>query len=129
MSALTVLKDATDSGVRISLKGDNLAFKATVRPPPELLAKLREHKAEIVALLRQVVCADPAQPFSPRPTVASGEDARASVNKLLDAMAAENERRREWWNKSPYEHDGSLKIRSAATGETNVIALPKRGRS
>ncbi len=51
MSARSVLKDASDCGVRVSLNGDNLAFKATVRLAPELLAKLKAHKAEIVALL------------------------------------------------------------------------------
>jgi hypothetical protein len=52
LSAQAVLKDAADRGVCVSLNGDNLAFKATVRPPPELLANLKMHKAEIVALLR-----------------------------------------------------------------------------
>ncbi len=59
MSAQAILKDAADCGVRISLNGDNLAFKATVRPPPELLANLKTHKAEIVALLRNEAACSP----------------------------------------------------------------------
>ncbi len=52
MSARSVLKDASDCGVRVSLSGDNLAFKATVRPAPELLATLRQNKPEIISILR-----------------------------------------------------------------------------
>jgi len=36
-----------------SLNGDNLALKASAKPSAALLAKLKAHKAEIVALLRQ----------------------------------------------------------------------------
>jgi hypothetical protein len=43
-------------------------------------------------------------------------------------MAAENERRREWWTK-PVEgwREGRLIIRSVMTGKTNVIYLRSKG--
>lgn len=128
MSALTVLKDAADSGVRLALKGDNLALKAAVRPPSELIERQREHKAEIVALLRRETGPEPpsrCEPHpSPSPIAASDEDARVSVEQLLDATAAENERRRDWW-REPVEgrSEGRLTIRSIVTGETRVIYL------
>jgi hypothetical protein len=53
LSALAIIKEAADCGVRVSLNGASLALKAVTKPSDELLAKLREHKAEIVALLRQ----------------------------------------------------------------------------
>ncbi len=62
---------------------------------------------------------------------APGEDARARVEAELDRMAAENERRRDWSVK-PVEgwREGKLTIRSAVTGKTNVIQLPRgRGRT
>jgi hypothetical protein len=61
---------------------------------------------------------------------ASLDDRRASVALLLDAMAAENMRRWDWW-REPVEgwRDGRLVLRSAMTGEANVILLPKRGPS
>jgi hypothetical protein len=129
LSLVALLQDAADSGVRISLRGSNLALKAAVKPPPELLASLRTHKAEIVALLRKGMCAAPAEPVSPRPEGSSADDARASVERLLDAMAAENERRRDWWRK-PIEgwSEGRLTIRSIVTGESTVIRFPKGGR-
>lgn len=53
MIAQAVLKEAADCGVRISLNGRSLALRAPVKPPESLLAKLKNHKAGIVALLRQ----------------------------------------------------------------------------
>jgi hypothetical protein len=53
MTAAGVLKEAADCGVLVNLNGDSLALKATTKPPASLLAKLKEHKVEIVALLRQ----------------------------------------------------------------------------
>jgi hypothetical protein len=53
MSALAILKEAADCGVRVNLNGDRLALKAATKPPADLLAKLRAHKSEIVAALRE----------------------------------------------------------------------------
>ena len=126
MSLIALLQDAADTGVRISLRGSNLALKAAVKPPPQLIAELRAHKAEIVALLRERMCAAPAQPVSPRPE-ASSDDARATVERLLDVMAAENERRREWWTRPPKGWaDGRITLRSALTSEIEIIDLRKR---
>jgi hypothetical protein len=54
MSALAIINEALECGVRVRLSGDSLALKAT-EPWASLLAKLKKHKAEIVALLRQEV--------------------------------------------------------------------------
>ena len=64
------------------------------------------------------------------PVAASLEERRASVELLRDAMAEENERRRDW-HKLPVEgwREGRVAILSALTGEAYVIPLPKRGRS
>lgn len=60
------------------------------------------------------------------PVAASLEERWASVALLRDAMAAENERRRNWW-REPVEgwREGRLVIRSALTGEATIIELPK----
>ncbi len=86
MSARSILKGASDCGVRVSLNGDNLAFKATVRPAPELLAKLKAHKAEIVALLRNDAAC------SPEPDQVKLEERKAMAmdsvpERYLDAWA------------------------------------------
>jgi hypothetical protein len=122
MSAAAVLRDAAECGIVLSLNGANVAFKAAVRPPPELLARLREHKAEIVALL--------AAEAAPPPSATAGDDASASVDRLIADMAAENERRRDW-HKQPLSdwRAGYIKIRSALTGETTIIRFHKRGRA
>jgi hypothetical protein len=53
LTALAIIKEAAALGVRVNLNGDSLALKAATKPPADLLAKLKQHKAEIVALLRQ----------------------------------------------------------------------------
>jgi hypothetical protein len=52
LNAQTLIKEAAKCGVRVGLNGDSLALKACAKPPADLLAKLRAHKAEIVAALR-----------------------------------------------------------------------------
>jgi hypothetical protein len=52
LSALAIIKEAADCGVSVSLNGDSLALKAATKPSASLLAKLKQHKAEIVAALR-----------------------------------------------------------------------------
>jgi hypothetical protein len=66
LSALAIIKEAIDCGVSVSLNGDKVTVKASARPSPELLAKLREHKGEIVALLRKTA-------LSPEPAEAEVE--------------------------------------------------------
>lgn len=56
MSAIATMRDATASGHTLSLEGDALRCRPT--PGPELLAQLREHKAEIVGILRRQRCCD-----------------------------------------------------------------------
>jgi len=53
MSALAVIKEAAACGILVSLNGGALAIESPSRPSADLLAKLRKHKPEIVALLRQ----------------------------------------------------------------------------
>jgi hypothetical protein len=53
LSALAIIKEAADCGVRINLNGDRLALNAVTKPSASLLAKLKQHKAEIVAVLLQ----------------------------------------------------------------------------
>lgn len=52
MSAAELIKEAAVSGVELTLNGDKLVMKASVKPPDDLLAEIRVHKAEIVAHLK-----------------------------------------------------------------------------
>jgi hypothetical protein len=52
MSAATVISGAASAGVYLELDGGLLKMKAAAKPPDRLLAEIRAHKAEIVALLR-----------------------------------------------------------------------------
>jgi TubC N-terminal docking domain len=53
LSAITLIREASKSGVWIGLNGDMLALRAPVKPPDELIARIKANKAELVALLRQ----------------------------------------------------------------------------
>jgi len=53
LSALAIIQKAAECGISLSLNGDNVAFKASAKPSPDMLAALKQHKPEIVALLRQ----------------------------------------------------------------------------
>lgn len=52
-AALQLLRAAGAAGVTVSLDGDGLALKAQAAPPAEVVAGLRQHKAEVVALLKR----------------------------------------------------------------------------
>jgi hypothetical protein len=51
MQAVDVLLLARDHDVQVELYGDRLRMTAPRKPPDDLLAELRQHKAEIVAFL------------------------------------------------------------------------------
>ena len=51
MPPLAFCKPPAPPGCRWPLAGDNLVVEADLDPPPELLAELREHKAELIAVL------------------------------------------------------------------------------
>jgi|GEM_PF-4050711 len=53
MIARGVIKEAAGHGVRLWLDGEKVRLAAPTPPPPELLARLRERKAEIAALPRK----------------------------------------------------------------------------
>ena len=60
-------------------------------------------------------------------SVASLEERRAAVERLLAGMARENEARRDWHTKPvPGWREGRLEIRSAMTGEATIIDLRQR---
>jgi hypothetical protein len=60
------------------------------------------------------------------PDLAPSEPPEVAVARRLDAMAAENARRRDWWTQPDPEHgSGKITMRSAATGESVTIHLPR----
>lgn len=87
MSALAVILEATKAGVSLSLNGDRLALKAATKPSADLLASLKQHKAEIVALLRKEG-REPPNWECPAPEGCEPHVTQASVTPPLDAEAA-----------------------------------------
>ena len=52
MIAQRLIEDARAAGLSIEVDGGDLIVEADGDPPPSLLAELRQHKAEVIALLR-----------------------------------------------------------------------------
>jgi hypothetical protein len=79
---------------------------------------LIENRAAVLALL--------AAEAAPPPSAPAADDARASVDRLIADMAADNERRRDWHKQPlPDWRAGHLEIRSAMMGATTIIRLHK----
>jgi TubC N-terminal docking domain len=60
--AIDLMREVSDAGGTVRLEGDVLRLSAPEPLPEELRARLRQHKAEIVALLSP---AEPASHMSP----------------------------------------------------------------
>ena len=53
MSAAEVLRQATDTGISITVVGSDLTLAAAQRPPDHVIDVIRSNKAEIIALLNK----------------------------------------------------------------------------
>jgi hypothetical protein len=51
MIAQRLIEDARAAGLSMEVEGGDLIVEADCDPPPELLAELRQHKAEVIAFL------------------------------------------------------------------------------
>jgi hypothetical protein len=51
-----LLREAQDAGVTLAAEGGQVRVSAAEAPSPELLARLRAHKAELLGLLTGDVC-------------------------------------------------------------------------
>ena len=123
MSAVKAISYLRDHGVAIELDGDDLLLIGVDGLPDAAVERLRIIKGELIEALRREAERDAI-------LAALDEERRANVERLLDAMAAENERRRDW-HAHPVEgwRESRLEWRSAETGEATVIHLSKwRGR-
>jgi hypothetical protein len=69
--ALALVREIAKASGRVRLQGDDLRLSAPERLPDDLRARLRQHKAEIVALLS---VAEPASEGTPEPQATSSTD-------------------------------------------------------
>lgn len=104
-AARKLLEQVEGLGGRVYLDSGKVKLAARAPLPERIVIDLRQHREEIEAELR-----------------------RAEVERRLNAMARENERRRDWWVK-PVEgrRQGVVTFRSAVTGEEVVVSLWGRG--
>jgi hypothetical protein len=66
MNAAHLLKNARAAGLSLEIDGENLIVEADRDLPAELIAELREHKTELMAILsRRDPMRDPKRPIQP----------------------------------------------------------------
>jgi hypothetical protein len=100
-AAKKLIESVEEIGVRLWVEGTRLRYASRGPLPERVVVDLRQHREEVIAELR-----------------------RAEVARLLEAMAAENDRRRDWHAKPDTEHRaGKITMRSALTGEEVTIDL------
>jgi hypothetical protein len=61
--AAVLLDEARRAGVHVYIEIGEVRLRAVARPAPELLARLRAHKAELLALLRGDTCRRCGEPI------------------------------------------------------------------
>ncbi|MGA2638851.1 hypothetical protein [Methylocella sp.] len=70
----SILEEAEKAGVTMRLDGDKVRLKASVKPPDDLLAKIRANKASIVDLLKAGATPPEPEPVG-RPTISPSDRA------------------------------------------------------
>ena len=125
MSASNILCAARNAGLSLSLSP---AGKIAYRGPADVLALFKPALVENRDAIIEALAVEGAPAATPAtfPKTEPADDAHAAVERMLDAMAAQNEAARDWWRKSPYDANGDLTIRSIVTGDTATIRLAKR---
>jgi hypothetical protein len=88
LDARTIISEAMERGISLSLNGDNVTLKSAATPPDDLLARIKAHKDNIVAILEQ----EPAAVSPPEPDDAGIEErigmaAHSVPEPYLDAWA------------------------------------------
>jgi len=81
LTAQTILKEAAEFGVAVTLDGDGIVVAAPNRPPDVLIEKLKLHKLEIVTLLREEISDACAGVPGPVPTFSAY---RAALAKFAE---------------------------------------------
>ena len=66
MTAEGLLADCRARGIELIAVGDRLRWRSRARLPPELLARLRDHKAVLLAALRPRACRTCGSPTDDR---------------------------------------------------------------
>lgn len=64
-----VVRECAARGVRVSVDGDELAIEPASMATPDLLARIRAHKSEIIAFLTAQAPSDPSPPPVAPPTI------------------------------------------------------------
>ena len=86
LSPVALLRDTKAAGLRLTVEGPSLRIAADREPPPVLLARLRTHKAEMLALLRGDACLHCGRPMAwPKPVGVAFADGTAACHPCYAA--------------------------------------------
>lgn len=115
MSASAVLLSARAAGLTLALSP---AGRIAIRGPAKVLERFKPALLENRDAIIQELAAEGDAP--------SLEEPLAAVEKLLDTMAEETERRREWWTRPPAGWPETITLRNIVRGETTTIRLQRK---
>jgi hypothetical protein len=89
-----VLRRANDYGVQVAVREDRLRMTAPRKPPDDLLAELRQHKAEIIAVLSR----SPTKVRTAAEAIEAGRQFELVTGKLpaVEAAPAESGKPKPW---------------------------------
>jgi hypothetical protein len=93
-TASSLLARLAALGVRLSAAGDRLRFYPAEAVPPELIEQMRQHKPEILALLRGRAADQPAEPSTAQQELSLAHqlakawtDTRSQLERLVLGLA------------------------------------------
>jgi hypothetical protein len=89
LNAAALLQAVKNAGAQLTLNGASLLLDTDGEPPPDLVAGLRVHKAELVALLKGEVCHYCGERMDwPRPVGVAFADGTAAHHACYQATGA-----------------------------------------
>ena len=114
MTAAAVLTRLHDLGVVVVARGESLALRPASAVPPALLAEVRLHKAEVLALLAandmplsddqcDAAAIRAEMPLPPPGTPERGRMDRENRDVVVGLFAASMRRPPSWWNLKPHD--------------------------
>jgi hypothetical protein len=119
MSATEALKQASAAGILFKIDGEDLVLDAPAPPPPALLILLRNHKADILAMLKPA--GDWRTLFEERAVFGEYEGGlsreRAKANAFKACVAT-------WLNQNPVISPAGFCVHCGAGDQPNDALLP-----
>lgn len=124
LSAAVALREAREAGLVLSVSSSGgLSYRGPRDAFERMAPALRAERDGIIEILSGKLSPPPPAPLT-------DEEKRAAVQALLDEMAREYERRRDWWRRPVAGwRNGKLTLRNIARDEEETVTIRRRPRT